>query len=207
MPPCNFHTICCTTALCSGNPVPCSPEFLFPCSHILCTLQGLLPPISSSTLPYPLLLLVEAAPLPHNVALSSPILFTEILPLFFSSLLDTPTSCVPLFHARNTLLSAPLLPASLLPLLHTALLNFPIPQIYFLPPSSLSVLFYLSKVPKPSTLSTQLPFSSFQFCPYFGKGPLLVEHVAHEIVVLVSQMVTYLVCDWLKRVSQSLIAG
>ena len=50
MLPCNFHTTYCTTVSCLENPTPCSPEFLFPCSHILYTSQGLLPPILLSIL-------------------------------------------------------------------------------------------------------------------------------------------------------------
>ena len=143
---CSFYTICCTAALCLGNSASCSPEFLFPCSHILCIPQGLLLPILSSTSQYSLLLLMEVTPSPYNAILSSPIPFKGMPPLFFFSLLDTPTSCVPPFHTGNTSLSTPLLPVSLPPLLHTASPSFPILQIYFLLLSSSSVLlcFYSS---------------------------------------------------------------
>jgi len=98
--------------------------------------------LSLSTLPYTLLLLLEAALLLHYAPSPSSICHAVVLllPPFFLSSLDTPTSYVPYPHIQSIMASLSLLLASSLPSIHTALLYSSIPQIYSPPLSSSSVL-------------------------------------------------------------------
>ena len=101
MLPCNFYITYCTTTPCSGNLVPCSPEFLFLCSCTLYTLQRSSPPIMSSTLPCSSLPLLVAVLLPYYAFSPSPIsLVLALLSpfFFFFPSLDIPTSYVPPLH-------------------------------------------------------------------------------------------------------------
>ena len=135
-------TTCHTTVPCSGSPVLCFPKFLCLCIHIPNTPQVLQLFWVLSTLPYILLLPLEAAPSLHNaLSLSFTICIVVLLPLSFSlSFLDTPTSCVPFPHIQN--ISLPLLLSLVFspPLLHTASLDSSMLWIYSLL-SSLSFAF------------------------------------------------------------------
>ena len=118
---CILYTIYYTTTPCSGTLAFGFSESLYPYNHIPYTLQKSPLLLVSSTLPCILLLPLEVALLLYYAPSPSSIFCVVAPPLLFSSLflLDTPISCVPPFHIRNTSLSVPLPPVSLLPSLYT----------------------------------------------------------------------------------------
>ena len=163
---CILHTTYYTTAPCLETLAPSSPESSFPYNYIPCTPQKsplllvLSTPLCTLLLPLEAALLLHYAPSPSSICHAVVLL----LPPFFLSSLDTPTSYVPYPHIQSIMASLSLLLASSLPSIHTALLYSSIPQT--IPHHCLLLLFFFSsiisgKMPKPPTLSAQPPFSPF----------------------------------------------
>ena len=166
MLPCNFHTTYCTTVSCLENPTPCSPEFLFPCSHILYTSQGLLPPILLSILYAHHCSSWRQSLCPkmclHLLLYSSRWCFLFFSSLFhlwtlllFMSFLSIPeTSYLFFYHLLSPHFSYSTLHYSISQYLKPALRFHP---FYLL----LSTPIHLGQMPKPPTLSTHSLLSPF----------------------------------------------